>query len=78
MTKIMSRAEMLSMRPGDVQNGDVFAVKVVAVAGHAGDWAAYMGPTSWPDEKVIEVGQKLTESQVGSLFYIMCARVYRE
>jgi len=76
--KIMSRREMLEMRPGDVQDGDMFAIKVIAVAGHCDDWAAYLGPTSWPDEKVAEVGQKLTQRQVGELFYIMCERSYRE
>ena len=75
--RIMGRREMLMMKPGEVQDGDMFAIKVIAIAGHCGDWAAYLGPTSWPDEKVAEVGQKLTRRQVGELFYIMSGRSYR-
>lgn len=75
--RIMGRREMLEMKPCDVRDGDMFAIKVIAIAGHAGDWAAYYGPTSWPDERVAEVGEKLACDQVEKLFYVMCGRSYR-
>ena len=75
--RIMGRREMLMMKPGEVQDGDMFAIKVIAVAGHCDDWVSYYGPTSWPDEKVAEVGEKLTREQVEKLFYVMCERSYR-
>ena len=76
--RIMGIKEMLGMKPCNVKNGDMFAIKVIAVAGHCGDWAAYKGPSFWPDEKVAEVGQKLTRRQAGELFYVMSGRSYRE
>lgn len=77
-TKIIGRTEMRNMRPGDVKAGDAFAIKVVALAGYAGDWTAYVGPSDWPDERVLKEGNKLVEFQVGDLFYVMRDRVYRE
>lgn len=64
--------------PTDVRPGDAFAVKVVAVAGYANDWSAYVGPTDWADTRVAEQGDKLTHEQVGKLFHCMCVRMYRE
>ena len=66
--------------PSDVEHDDCFAVKVVAVAGYANDWAAYEGPTDWPDLKVAREGDKLTAAQAEPLFYVMTAsgRCYRE
>ncbi len=76
--RTMGIKEMLETRPCDVKDGDVFAIKVIAVAGHCNDWAAYKGPTSWPDETVVEVGHKLTRREAGELFYVMSGRRYRE
>ena len=64
--------------PASVRPGDAFAVKVVAVAGYANDYAAYVGPSDWPDEQVAEEGSKLTKTQADGLFHCMCMRTYRE
>ena len=67
-------------QPQDVRPDDAFAVKVVAVAGYNLDWAAYEGPTEWPDEKVIREGDKLIRKQAEPLFYVLRAsgRSYRD
>ena len=66
--------------PADVQSRDAFAVKVVAVAGHVNDWAAYIGPTDWSDQEVAENGDKLDKKAAEALFYVMrwSGRSYRE
>ena len=66
-------------RPTDVLWGDAFAIKVVAVAGYANDWAAYIGPSDWTDERVAEQGDKLSPEQAGPLFYVLreSGRTYR-
>lgn len=66
-------------RPFQIQDGNRVAIKVVAVAGTNNDWAAYEGPTDWPDEKVASEGDKLAKNQVGKLFHVMSAsgRRYR-
>ena len=66
-------------RPADVADGDGFALKIVAVAGHNNDWAAYYGPTDWTDEAVGEQGIKLHEEQAVPLFYVLrnSRRTYR-
>ncbi len=66
-------------KPIDVEYDDCFAIKVVAVAGYANDWAAYEGPTDWSDEKVARNGDKLTAAEAEPLFHVMTAsrRHYR-
>ena len=75
----MNFKNMDEVRPGDVANGDCFAVKIVAVAGQANDWAAYRGLSSWTDEEVARGGSKLTEDQAVPLFYVLrnSGRTYR-
>lgn len=65
--------------PSDVEQGDAFPIKVVAVAGYADDWAAYQGPSEWSDEMVARGGDKLAREQAEPLFYVMRAsgRHYR-
>ena len=69
----------VSVSPSDVQRNDCFAIKVVAVAGYANDWAAYEGPSDWCDERVAASGTKLSEAQAKPLFYVMArsGRTYR-
>ncbi len=65
--------------PDDVQDGDAFAIKVVAVVGFANDWTAYQGPSDWTDDQVAEGGNKVLAEAAKILFY-PCAtsgRVYR-
>ena len=66
-------------RPYQINDGDMVAAKVVAVAGTNNDWAAYEGPTDWSDEMVATQGDKLTKGQAGKLFHVMSAsgRKYR-
>jgi hypothetical protein len=61
----------LTTHPSDVEDGDAFAIKIVAVTGHANDWAAYWGPTSATDLEVAKLGAKLTKEQAAPLFYVM-------
>jgi len=63
-------------RPGDVQDGDAFAGKVVAVAGYDNDWALYIGSTDKSDEWVRDHGDKLGEARV-PFSYLMQLRQYR-
>ena len=65
--------------PSDIEPGDAFAIKIVAVAGYVDDWAAYIGPAHWSDERVATQGDKLSPEQAGPLFYVLRAsgRVYR-
>lgn len=71
---------LVTTNPSDVEQGDAFAVKVVAVAGFADGWAAYRGPSDWPDQLVAEQGDKLPRRAAEALFYVMAAsgRHYRE
>jgi hypothetical protein len=74
-----SLQDKLTTRPCDVQNGDAFAIKVVAVAGYDHDWAAYQGPALWPNEDVARNGDKLLREQADLLFPVMrtTQRYYR-
>lgn len=73
-------AAALQLKPSDVQPGDAFPIKVVAVVGHADDWAAYYGPTNWSDELIATSGDKLSAAQAKPLFYALrnSDRYYRE
>jgi len=68
------------LSPSDVQPGDAFPIKVVAVVGHGDDWAAYYGPTNYSDEAVAAIGDKLSAAQAEPLFYVLrnSDRYYRE
>ena len=70
----------VTTRPCDVETGDAFAVKVVAVTGHDDDWVAYEGPSTWSDQLVADSGDKLLAKQAEPLFYVLRAsgRRYRE
>ena len=70
----------VTTRPNEVECNDAFAIKVVAVAGHADDWAAYYGPSEWSKEQVAQSGNKLAKEQAEPLFYVMrnSGRYYRE
>jgi hypothetical protein len=68
-------------RPSEVEAGDCFPMKVVAVMGVANDWAAYWGPTDWSDERVVREGDKLPPHRVERLFFDLpqrAGRTYRE
>lgn len=48
--------------------GEVLAVKVVAVEGGCGDWAAYVGPEEWTVARVQRQGMKVQEVTAEDLF----------
>ncbi len=62
---------LITTSPSDVEDGDAFAVKIVAVAGHDEDWAAYIGPSNWSDEDIAASGDKLLAEQAEPLFYVL-------
>lgn len=66
----------LTTAPIDVEPGDAFAFKVVAVVSDIGTWTAYRGPSDWSDEKVAAQGSLLLRSQVHLLFYVLMASTY--
>lgn len=70
---------LVTTSPMDVKDGDCFAVKIVASAGFADDWAAYRGPSHWSDQQVAESGDKISEGQAKAVFYVMreSGRSYR-
>lgn len=47
--------------------GDTVAVKVVFVEGAVRDYAAYIGPSHWPDTKVQREGEKLSETHAWNI-----------
>mgnify|MGYP001252752793 FL=1 len=47
---------------------DAVVIKVCAVRGHDGDWAAYKGFSYWSDEEVLASGDKLSEEAATALF----------
>lgn len=49
----------------------------VAVMGAVGDWAAYMGPADWDDEKIYQHGNKCLLSEAAELFPFMNIEYYR-
>ena len=73
---IKSLYEATNTSPDDLQPGDVFAAKVVATVGRAGDWALYIGPSDWTDEHVKASGNKLGEGEV-PFQYLMQRLNYR-
>lgn len=56
------------VRPVDLVPNDAIAVKVVAVIGYGGEWAAYMGLTSWTDDETAQQGDKILEEAAELLF----------
>lgn len=69
---------MVSVAPIDVQDGDAFAVKVVAVAGPNNTWFAARGFAHWDKQRVADEGDVLPECEARPLFYVMrnSGRVY--
>lgn len=69
----------VTVSPSDVQDGDAFPVKIVAVAIFANEWAAYVGPSDWSDLRVADAGNKIGAKTAKALFYVlaMSGRGYR-
>ena len=63
----------------DIEEGDAFGVKIVAIVGYANDWAAYIGPIDWSDEMVADQGDKLSPEHARPLFHALreSGRSYR-
>ena len=58
----------ISVRPADIEDWTAAAVKIVAWTGQAEDWAAYLGPSDWDDQKVAEQGDKIPQAAAELLF----------
>lgn len=61
MAKV-SRAEVYNRGGSILKSGDYVPVKFVAVIGHVGDFAVYMGVSNWNDERVRDHGDKVHET----------------
>ena len=58
--------------PGEVESGDAFAVKIVAVAHPDGvTWAAYIGPSDWSDQNVADGGIPIKQVEAERLFPVL-------
>ncbi len=79
MERLLTFRNKITVSPSDVNTDDAFAIKIVAVAGPANDWAVYQGPAHWPDILVADSGDKLLEGTARKLFYVMSqsGRTYR-
>lgn len=73
----MTALHLLNTSPSDIKDGDVCPLKIVAVAGHNNDWAAYIGPSHWSDDMVANSGDKVTEEQAKLFAYLFQLRTYR-
>ena len=73
----MTKVSKYHTSPINIEDGDWSAIKVVAVAGFNNDWAAYWGPSDWPDERVKAEGIKLSENEAGVFAWLMQLRDYR-
>jgi len=62
---------LVEVRPDDVQDGDAFAVKVVAVAGPNNTWFATRGPAFWASQQVADSGDVMLEEDAKMMFYVM-------
>lgn len=78
MKRTLDLAQYYHMRPDEFKPGDQIAIKVVAVVGHEGDWAAYRGMANWEDEQVATEGDKINREAAVALFpSIASDRYYR-
>jgi len=57
-----------------LKQGDIVAVKMVAVIGWAEDFSVYQGLSEWSDQQVAENGDKVPES-VGRAVAPYCAHL---
>lgn len=63
----------VSVIPTSLKPGDALGIKVIAVIGFCGDWAAYRGLTCQSDHEVMEYGDKLSKEEAEPLFYACVA-----
>jgi hypothetical protein len=59
----------VNVNPGALKPDDRLGFKVIAVIGHAGDWAAYRGLAHWSDSDVAAHGDKISKEAAEALFY---------
>jgi hypothetical protein len=57
-----------SVNGGEVQPGDRYGYKIVAVVYSKNFWAAYKGLTDWDDERVADEGDKILHEVAALLF----------
>lgn len=68
--------DVVNTSPSEVQDGDAFAIKVVAVAGYNNDYAIYAGDSNDSDEEVARNGAKLCAGESPFQWLMQC-REYR-
>jgi len=64
----MATLNPVQVIPATLKPGDVLGFKVIALIGYAGDWAAYEGLTSWTDDEVAALGDKISQKAAEALF----------
>ncbi len=68
----------IAVRPNELEPNTAAAIKVVAKVGWGNDWAAYLGPSDWSDEKVADEGDKILEKAARILFPSFAHLRYRD
>jgi hypothetical protein len=64
--------------PVQLANEERITFKVMAVGGAVGDWAAYIGPDDWEDDKIADYGRKLPKYLATDIFKALDPEKYRE
>jgi hypothetical protein len=65
----MTTLNPVTVKPNELKPGDNLGLKIIAVIGTGGDWAAYCGLTVWTDEEVAAHGDKIYKEAAERLFY---------
>ncbi len=71
MQLTISYSQYRNTSPQRLVAGTRVPVKIVAVVGYGNDWAAYIGPSEWTDQRVSEEGDKISEDAAKNLFPAM-------
>jgi hypothetical protein len=67
--------EAYNISPDEIQSGDQFGYKVIAVLDNAGHyWSAFKGYSSWSDDFIRENGERLPKGVACALFYPLSIR----
>ena len=65
-----------TIRGDELLSDDHYGFKIIAVVGFANDWAAYIGPTTWSDERVAREGNKADREAAERLFPTLAANLH--
>jgi len=73
----MSYHNKHAVHPNELEPGDRMAIKIVAVIGHANDWAAYEANSQWSDDVTATNGDKIDAEAARRLFPVCRHLTYR-